>query len=267
MVANREIEELRISATRYIERFEIEQQMEIEVTDKQRLIAVINKAIDEAVVRTKQAQALEILAATEEKIDTARAEEQANRAKTIETIEAQSRAERESIRMLKHAEAEKIASEQRAQAQISEAKAAEFRYSVDSTGNQKLNEAENARSDESRRSAILEGVVKRLPEIIREQVKPMENIDSIKIMHVDGLPGVNSPSETGAAGQSNASSSGGGGSVSDQVVNSAMKYRTQVAFVDGLMEELGLPLKNLGAAGGMQFRNFPSSSGSSTDGK
>ena len=97
MVANREIEELRISATRYIERFEIEQQMEIEVTDKQRLIAVINKAIDEAVVRTKQAQALEILAATEEKIDTARAEEQDNRAKTIETIQAQSRAERESI--------------------------------------------------------------------------------------------------------------------------------------------------------------------------
>ncbi len=36
-----------------------------------------------------------------------------------------------------------------------------------------------------------------------------------------------------------------------------MKYRTQVAFVDGLMEEIGLPLKNLGSAGGMSFRNFP----------
>ena len=267
LVANREIEELRVSALRYIERFEIEQQMEIEVTDKQRLITVVNKAIDEAVVRTRQAEALQVLAATEEKVNTARAEEQANRAKTIETIEAKSRAERESIRMVKHAEAEKMASEQRAEAQIADSKAAEFRYAVDSAGNQKLNEAENARSDESRRSAILEGVVRRLPEIIREQVKPMENIDSIKIMHVDGLPGLNSPSETGGLGESNASSSGGGGSVPDQVVNSAMKYRTQVAFVDGLMEELGLPLKNLGAAGGMQFRNFPSSGKSSTDGK
>ena len=28
-------------------------------------------------------------------------------------------------------------------------------------------------------------------------------------------------------------------------------------FVDGLMEEIGLPLKNLGSAGGMSFRNFP----------
>ena len=267
LVANREIEELRVSAVRYIERFEIEQQMEIEVTDKQRLITVVNKAIDEAVVRTRQAEALEVLAATEEKVNTARAEEQANRAKTIETIEAESRAERESIRMVKHAEAEKIASEQRAEAQIADSKAAEFRYAVDSAGNKKLNEAENARSDESRRSAILEGVVRRLPEIIREQVKPMENIDSIKIMHVDGLPGLNSPSETGGLGDSDPSSSGGGGSVPDQVVNSAMKYRTQVAFVDGLMEELGLPLKNLGAAGGMQFRNFPSSGKSGTDGK
>jgi hypothetical protein len=85
----------------------------------------------------------------------------------------------------------------------------------------------------------------------------MENIDSIKILQVDGLPGLNSPTEGGSG---SASGAGGGtpdGSVSDQVVSSAMKYRTQVAFVDGLMEEIGLPMKNLGSAGGMSFRNFP----------
>ena len=89
----------------------------------------------------------------------------------------------------------------------------------------------------------------------------MENIDSIKILHVDGLPGLNSPSETGGAG----GGGGGGGNVSDQVVNSAMKYRTQVAFVDGLMEEIGLPLKNLGSAGGMSFRNFAPVAASKAD--
>jgi hypothetical protein len=36
-----------------------------------------------------------------------------------------------------------------------------------------------------------------------------------------------------------------------------MKYRTQVAFVDGLMKDLGLPLESIGSAGGMSFRNFP----------
>ncbi len=250
VVAEREIEELRIAARKYIERFEIEQAMEIEIADKERLIAVVNKAIDEAVVRTNEAEAQRKLALTQEKIETSRAEEKANRSKTVEIIDATARAERDAIRVVKQSEAEKTASELRAEAEIAEAKAAEFRYEVDSGGNRKLNEAENVRSEESRRSAILEGVVTRLPEIIREQVKPMENIDSIKILQVDGLPGLNSPSESGSGG-------GGGGNISDQVVNSAMKYRTQVAFVDGLMEEIGLPLKNLGAAGGMQFKNFP----------
>ncbi|TMV04270.1 hypothetical protein FGK63_18470 [Ruegeria sediminis] len=258
IVADREIEELRVAARKYVERFEIEQQMEIELADKERLIAVVNKAIDEAVARTNEAEARKKLALTEERVESTRAEEKANRAKVVEVIEAQARAERETIRVVKMAEAEKAASEQKAEGEMAEAKAAEFRYGVDSEGRRKLNEAENLRNDESRRSAILEGVVTRLPEIIREQVKPMENIESIKILQVDGLPGLNSPSEGGGVGGTGGGT-GGGGSVSDQVVNSAMKYRTQVAFVDGLMEEIGLPLKNLGSAGGMSFRNFPSS--------
>jgi hypothetical protein len=36
-----------------------------------------------------------------------------------------------------------------------------------------------------------------------------------------------------------------------------MKYRTQVAFVDGLMKDLGLPIETIGSAGGLSFRNFP----------
>ena len=254
VVADREIEELRTAARRYIERFDIEQQMEIELTDKARLIAVVNKAIDEAVVRTREAEALQTLAQSEEQIESRRAEEKATRAKSVDIIDAETRAEREHIRTVKMAEANKEASERRAEAEIAEAQAAEFRYNVDAEGNRKLNEAENSRNQESRRSALLEGVVNRLPEIIREQVKPMENIDSIKILQVDGLPGLNSPTESSAAGEPK---SGPDGSVSDQVVSSAMKYRTQVAFVDGLMEEIGLPLKNLGSAGGMSFRNFP----------
>ena len=254
VVADREIEELRTAARRYIERFDIEQQMETELADKARLIAVVNKAIDEAVVRTREAEALQTLAQSEEQIESRRAEEKATRAKSVDIIDAETRAEREHIRTVKMAEANKEASERRAEAEMAEARAAEFRYGVDAEGNRKLNQAENSRNDESRRSALLEGVVNRLPEIIREQVKPMENIDSIKILQVDGLPGLNSPTEGSGTGEPNSRPDG---SVSDQVVSSAMKYRTQVAFVDGLMEEIGLPLKNLGSAGGMSFRNFP----------
>lgn len=254
VLAERDIEELRTKANRYIERFDIEQKMETELADKARLIAVVNKAIDEAVVRTREAEALQTLAESEELIESRRAEEKAKRAKTVEITDAEARAERERIRTTKMAEARKEASERLAEAEIADAQAAEFRYGVDAEGNRKLNEAENSRNQESRRSALLEGVVSRLPEIIREQVKPLENIDSIKILQVDGLPGLNSPTEGGGSGDAIQRSDG---SVSDQVVSSAMKYRTQVAFVDGLMEEIGLPLKNLGSAGGMSFRNFP----------
>jgi uncharacterized membrane protein YqiK len=264
IAANRELEEMRVAAGRYIDRFEIEQKMQIELADKERLIAVINKAIEEAVVRTNEAEAQKRLATAEEQITTVRAEEGANRAKRIDLIEAEAKVGRETLRVVKIAEAEKAAIEQRAQGEIAEAKAAEVRYATDAAGNKKLNEAENMRNDESRRSAIYEHLVKTLPEIIRETVKPMENIESIKILQVDGLPGLNSPSETGGAGGGGAA---GGGNIPDQVVNSAMKYRTQVAFVDGLMEEIGLPLKNLGSAGGMSFRNFPAAPGTPKSGK
>ncbi|MDR0807733.1 MAG: hypothetical protein LBE86_01150 [Gemmobacter sp.] len=249
IVAGREIEELRVAASKYIDRFVIEQDMEIELADKQRLIAVTNKAIEEAVAKAGEAEARKQLAAAEEQVSTIRAEEAAVRNKRVEIIAAEAAAEREALRLVKLAEAEKSAVEQRALAEIAEAKAAEIRYETDAEGARKINDAENMRSEESRRSAIYEHLVKTLPQIIRETVKPMENIESIKILQVDGLPGLNGPSETSGAG--------GGGNVSDQVVNSAMKYRTQVAFVDGLMEEIGLPLKNLGSAGGMSFRNFP----------
>lgn len=254
IVATREIDELRISARKYIDRFEIERQKEVEIVDKERLIAVVNKSIEEAYARTNVAEAHKALAAMEERILTARDEEAANRAKRVDLISAESRIERESMRLTSHARAEKEATEFRSLARISEANADEVRYEKDAIGQRLINESENMRSDASRRSAIYENLVRNLPNIIRETVKPMENIESIKILQVDGLPGLNSPSEVGGAGHR--ASNGDGGNMTDRVVNSAMKYRTQVALVDGLMKELGLPVESIGSAGGMSFRNF-----------
>lgn len=252
ITAGREIDELRIAARKYVDRFEIEQQMEVEIVDKERLIAVINKSIEEAFARTEAAKAMREQAAMEERIGSARDEEVANRMKRIELIQSSARTEREAQRVVAAARAEKEAVELRAQAEIAEANAAEVRYAKDAEGQRLLNESENMRSDASRRSAIYENLVRNLPQIIRETVKPMENIESIKILQVDGLPGLNSPSELASA----SGAGDGGGNMTDRVVNSAMKYRTQVAFVDGLMKDLGLPMENIGSAGGMSFRNF-----------
>jgi|GEM_PF-6919389 len=57
------------------------------------------------------------------------------------------------------------------------------------------------------------------PQFIAESVKPIENIDGIKIIQVDGL------SRNGVQG---AEVSNGDGSLANQVVSSAPKYRTQV---------------------------------------
>ena len=251
----REVDELRIAAQKFVEKFEIERNKEVEIIDKERLIAVINKSIEEAYAKTEAAEAAKKLAEVEEQVVSAREIEAATRNKSVEKLDAESKAERERIRVTIAATAAKEATEQRALAEIAEAKASAVRYEKDAEGAKALNAAENTRSDASRRSAIYENLVKNLPEIIRETVKPMENIESIKILQVDGVPGINSPSERGGGGGVVEGGSNDG-NMTDRVVNSAMKYRTQVAFVDGLMKDLGLPISSLGSAGGMSFRNF-----------
>jgi uncharacterized membrane protein YqiK len=61
----------------------------------------------------------------------------------------------------------------------------------------------------------------------------MQNIDGIKILHVDGLNG-----SSGAAGSGEATSANGG--LADQAVAAALRYRSQAPLIDALMSELGL---------------------------
>src|SRR3546814_16309814 len=55
----------------------------------------------------------------------------------------------------------------------------------------------------------------------------MEKIDGIRILHVDGLGG---------------GSGGGGGhrSPTDEVIESALRYRAQAPLIDALMKEIGV---------------------------
>ena len=77
-----------------------------------------------------------------------------------------------------------------------------------------------------------------LPAIIRESVKPMESIEGIKIVHVDGLTG--SGNGHGNGGGNGAVVEGGQGNLAEQVVSSALRYRAQAPIIDSLMGELGL---------------------------
>ena len=65
----------------------------------------------------------------------------------------------------------------------------EKQYQVDAEGTRAVNEANNVLSSEQVEMQIRLAMLKYLPEIIRESVKPMENIDDIKILQVNGLHG------------------------------------------------------------------------------
>jgi hypothetical protein len=58
----------------------------------------------------------------------------------------------------------------------------------------------------------------------------MEKIDGIKILHVDGLGG-------GAGGSRN---------VTDEVIDSALRYRVQAPMIDSLMKEIGIEGGSMG---------------------
>src|SRR5208283_4726434 len=75
------------------------------------------------------------------------------------------------------------------------------RAAVEAEAKRAINEAENLRSDASRHSALHQKLVEVLPSVIRESVKPMERIEGIKILHVEGLPGLSSPGATGGGGE------------------------------------------------------------------
>ena len=100
-----------------------------------------------------------------------------------------------------------------------------------------MNEAHNMLSPEARTSALRLRLVDKAEAIIRESVRPMERIEGIKILHVDGL---------GGGGHSNGVGDGNGGGFADGVVNSALRFRAQAPLVDQLLKEIGIDAGDMG---------------------
>jgi len=237
------IEQERISKERSLQSAEIERRKSLELAEQQRAIAVAHesKAQSEAQAAADIARADAVTA--EERVFTAREVEMAERKKAIELIGARQSAEREALRLTSAASAEKEASADRGAAIRAQAEAdadadriksmaMRVRAEIEAEALRLMNEAHNMLSPEARMSALRMRLVEKAEGIIRESVRPMERIEGIKILHVDGLGG--------SGGGGGDGTHGGGGNFADGVVNSALRFRAQAPLVDQLLREIGI---------------------------
>ena len=248
--AKKQVDAQQIEADRLVEEARIDQQRALEIARQEQQIAVQNKSREESQAKADADEARAKAVAAEEQVATSRESEIAERQKKIELIEASKQAERDAIKIRVDAEAEKDAASNRAEAARREAEgeaeaeklraeAARVRFEVEAAGQRAINEAANLLSSDQISLQTKLALLKVLPDVIRESAKPMEAIDSIKIVQVDGL------TNGGGKGSAGATNGGGSGNLATDAVSAALAYRAQAPVLDGLMKELGLDGSNL----------------------
>ncbi len=242
--AKKLVDSQQIEADRAVQEAKIAQQQALELARQEQQIAVQNKSREESQAKAEADAARAKAVAAEEQVVTSRETEIAERTKRIELIDAAREAERAAISVRVEAEAEKAAAADRAEAARlvaeGEAEAAKLRaeadrvrFEVEAAGQRAVNEAANLLSSDQISLQTKLALLKVLPDVIRESVKPIEAIDSIKIVQVDGLTaGGAGSAPSGGAGQ-------GDGNLADNAVAAALRYRAQAPMLDGLMKELG----------------------------
>ncbi len=91
-------------------------------------------------------------------------------------------------------------------------------------------------SDPARHSLFRRKLLEHVEGIVSASVKPLEKIQDIRIMQLDGIAGGNG---------------GERANMTDEVINSALRYRVQAPLVDSLLADIGIEGGNLTKQGGL----------------
>ncbi|MFN9028916.1 MAG: flotillin family protein [Betaproteobacteria bacterium] len=225
------IQTRQIEADRQTQIAQAEQRRQVELANADTQIAVADKSKDQSIAEAKANEARAEAAKAEESVKTAREVAVAEREKQIQLIEAQQTAEQAAIATKVAATAEKDAAVDRAEAIRVEAQAKREAALAEAAGLEAINAAHNSLSTEQIAMRIRTLMLEKLPEIIAEAVKPMEKIDSIRVVQVNGL---------GGSMQGEAVPGMEGVTLPDQVANAALKYSVQKPLVDSILREVGL---------------------------
>jgi flotillin len=241
-----------IEADRQAQEAELLKDRNVELARQETSIATAEKSKAESVATKAANEAKAQAVAAEQGVVTARVVAESERTKRVAVIAATQEAEQQAVRITVAATAEKDAATDRAeaarlvaegQAQAARiaaqgeadatkvrADAAERQYAVDAEGKRLLNEADNLLSPSQVQFRTRIATLEALPDVVEASVKPMENIDSIRIVQVAGLGGNGGSSEEPAQS----------GNLADQAVRAAMQYRVQAPLIDSLLKDIGI---------------------------
>jgi uncharacterized membrane protein YqiK len=230
----RSVRQRQIEAEREIQVAQIDQQKRTTLADQEKQIAIAerSKAQSEAERDANEARAL--AARAEEQVKTAREVAIAERDKQIALVAAEQEAQQQAIGVKVSAEAEKDAADNHAQAVRIRAEADRVRFEVEASGIRLRNDALNTLGSDQIMLQVKQALIAALPGIIEASVKPMEKIDGIKIVQVDGL------NRDHAANAPNGAATAGSGNLAEQAVSAALAYRAQQPILDAVLGEIGM---------------------------
>lgn len=252
ILAQQQIEQANIEKNRALREAAIRQEEALSLAEQDKLIVLAKKSEEEAAAKASAEKARASQVQATQEVSTIEAVATAERQQKIQIIEAEGLAKKESVKIVVAADAEAQAAEKRAEAMrieanaqteadIARAKGVLAQYEAEAEGKTKLNEAANKQSPEVIALQIKLKLLEQLPAIIRESVKPMEKIDSIKIVDMGNgnfSKSVNGEVEEGSNG--NAS-----GSLPDQVVTAALRHKMAAPLVDQLLRDVGIDASNI----------------------
>jgi uncharacterized membrane protein YqiK len=207
IATERGLDQARIGREKDLRRLEIDRERDVETAAMDKAIVLFRKSLEESAAQAESATARAQAAAAEERVQTVRENEAAQRRRTVEVLLAEKSAEESRIA----AEADRV------------------RATVTADAQRLLYEAENVLTEGARNSLFRRRLLERIEGIVRESVRPMEKIEGIRILHVDGV-----------AGGGNGHHGGNGRNPTDDVIDSALRYRMQAPLVDQILKEIGI---------------------------
>lgn len=220
IISEREIEQERLDCERAVKERQIEKEKLIQQAEQLREAEVSFSSQKTNLAKAEAEVARAELVSAEEKVVTTREKEAAQRRKSIELIEAARDAERQALAKKILAEAEKLAAVDQSEAVKIQVEAQLIQDQAKAQGIKILNEARNVLTPEQQALEIRRHLIDNLAEIVREGSKPLEKIDSIKIIQADGLMG-------GTGGTNN-------------IFDNALSFKARAPFVDSMLKDLGL---------------------------